>query len=215
MKIRYAPIGSYGTNCYILIDEASGEAAAVDCAVFDAGYRRLLEIAGVKTLKYILLTHGHFDHVCGVADLKNACGGEVCIAEADAPCLTDEKINLNAYANYAAFLPAPPDRLLRDGDVLPLGETAIRVLATPGHTPGSVCFLAGDAMFSGDTLFRLSMGRTDMPGGSTRRLFASLKKLGELPGDYDVYPGHEALTTLAYEKRNNFYLRQTNAKQTE
>lgn len=214
MKIRYTAVGSYGTNCYILADEASGEAAAVDCALFDADYRHLLEITGVKTLKYILLTHGHFDHVCGVADLKDACGGEVCISEADAPCLTDEKVNLNTYTGFGTFRPVPPDRILHNGDILTLGETELRVLETPGHTPGSVCFLTDTALFSGDTLFRLSMGRTDMPGGSTRRLFASLKLLGELPGEYDVYPGHGELTTLGYEKRNNFYLRQTDVKQT-
>ena len=215
MKIRYAAVGSYGTNCYLMIDDAAGEAAAVDCAVFDDVYRRLLAAAGVTKLKYILLTHGHFDHVCGVADLKDACGGAVCVPEADAACLTDAQANLNAYTHFGAFRPAPPDRILRDGDTLTLGETVIRVLATPGHTPGSVCYLTDSALFSGDTLFRLSMGRTDMPGGSTRQLFASLKMLGELPGDYDVYPGHGELTTLDYEKRNNFYLRRTTVKRTE
>lgn len=213
MKIRYTAVGSYGTNCYLLIDEETGEAAAVDCAVFDDAYRKLLRIAGVEKLRYLLFTHGHFDHVCGAADLKEACGGEVCISEADAPCLTDERANLNAYTGFAAFRPCPPDRLLHEGDRLPFGKTEIRVLETPGHTPGSLCFLTDGALFSGDTLFRLSMGRTDMPGGSTRRLFASLKRLGELEGAYDVYPGHGEPTTLDYEKRNNFYLRQTDVKQ--
>ena len=208
MKIYTSSVGSYATNCYLIVDEASGEAAAVDCAVFDYGYRAMLREANVSALKYILLTHGHFDHVCGVADLKDACGGEICISEADAPCLTDERSSLNAYVDYAPQRPVPPDRLLRDGDVLILGETALRVMATPGHTRGSVCFLSDGVIFSGDTLFALSMGRTDMPGGSTRQLFASLRAIGELPGDADIYPGHGGKTTLRFEKRYNRYLRQ-------
>ena len=209
IRVEYAAVGQYGTNCYLLADDASGEAAAVDCAVFDGDYRLLLQKAGVASLKYILLTHGHFDHVCGVAALKEVCGGGVCISSADAAGLTDERANLNAYVRFGAFRPAPPDRLLREGDTLFLGGTELRVMETPGHTPGSVCFLTEGMIFSGDTLFRESMGRTDLPGGSTRTLFRSLRALGELPGDAAVYPGHGPLTTLLHEKKNNFYLRQT------
>lgn len=208
MKIYFASVGAYATNCYIIVDDATGEAAAVDCGVFDDVYRRMLRDAGVQKLRYILLTHGHFDHVCGVADLKDACGGEVCISAADAAGLTDEQASLNAFVQYANQRPVQPDRILSDGDVLTLGKTELRVMATPGHTKGSVCFLSDGVIFSGDTLFALSMGRTDMPGGSTMQLFKSLRAIGELPGDADVYPGHGEKTTLLFEKRYNRYLRQ-------
>ena len=208
MKIYSASVGAYATNCYIITDDATGEAAAVDCGVFDDVYRRMLRDAGVQKLRYILLTHGHFDHVCGVADLKDACGGEVCISAADAAGLTDEQASLNAFVQYANQRPVQPDRILSDGDVLTLGKTELRVMATPGHTRGSVCFLSDGVIFSGDTLFALSMGRTDMTGGSTMQLFQSLRAIGELPGNADVYPGHGEKTTLLFEKRYNRYLRQ-------
>ena len=205
--------GSYATNCYILTDTQSGERAAVDCAVFDGAYRDFLHRLGVASLKYILLTHGHFDHILGVKQLKELCGGEVCIHEADAACLTDEKESLNFYSHYGVQEPVSPDVLLRDGDTLALGESVIGVRSTPGHTRGSVCFTVGESMFCGDTLFRLSMGRTDMPGGSTRALFQSLEALGRIPGNLDLYPGHGELTTLLFEKENNRYLRATKKEQ--
>lgn len=207
IKIRYITSGSYATNCYILLDEESGETAAVDCAVFDDAYRDFLDKLGVKELKYILLTHGHFDHVLGVKSLKELYGGEICIHEADGECLTDEKESLNFYSHYGVQEHVSPDILLKDGDKLYLGKTEISVRHTPGHTKGSVCYFFGGSMLSGDTLFRLSMGRTDMPGGSTFTLFRSLEELGRIPGDLDIYPGHGELTTLQYEKDNNRYLR--------
>ena len=209
MKICSAVIGDIHTNCYLLTDEASGESAAVDCALFDADYQALLEKAGVTSLKYILLTHGHFDHISGVKRLKDACGGEICIHGEDAACLTDPKKSLNSYTRFAALEPAAPDVIVGEGSELFLGGTKITVMHTPGHTRGSVCFLTEGKLFCGDTLFRLSMGRTDLPGGNTRTLLASLARLSELEGEYDVYPGHGETTTLSYEKRNNLYLRTT------
>lgn len=207
IRIRYISAGSYGTNCYILLDDESGEAAAVDCAVCSEAYRDFLHKLGVKSLKYILLTHGHFDHILGVKQLKELCGGDICIHEADAPCLTDEKKSLNFYAHFGVQEYVSPDILLHDGDKLYLGKNEISVRHTPGHTPGSVCFTVNGSMFCGDTLFRLSCGRTDMPGGSTPALLRSLEEIGKIPGDADVYPGHGELTTLAFEKENNRYLR--------
>ena len=109
MTIRHAVIGDIHTNCYLLTDEESGESAAVDCAVFDADYQALLRKAGVTSLKYILLTHGHFDHISGVKQLKDACGGLVCIHHEDAECLTNPKKSLNSYVKYAALETVPPD----------------------------------------------------------------------------------------------------------
>ena len=207
MRINSAPIGELGTNCYIITDEESGESAAVDCAVFDAGYEALLRRAGVTKLKYILLTHGHFDHVSGVKALKDVCGGQIVIHPEDAACLTDPKKSLNSYVKYAALSPVPADILAEEGGKLSLGKQKITVMHTPGHTRGSVCYLTENEMFCGDTLFRLSMGRTDLPGGSTLTLFASLERIGRMEGEYEIFPGHGETTTLAYEKRNNHYLR--------
>lgn len=207
MKICSAVIGDIHTNCYILTDEASGESAAVDCALFDADYEALLRTAGVTSLKYILLTHGHFDHISGVKRLKDVCGGQIVIHPEDAACLTDPKKSLNSYVRYASLEPVSPDLLIEEGSELLLGQTKITVMHTPGHTPGSVCYLTEDAMFCGDTLFRQSMGRTDLPGGSTLTLLVSLSRIGRMEGEYDIYPGHGETTTLSYEKRNNRYLK--------
>ena len=207
MKICSAPIGDIHTNCYILTDEESGESAAVDCALFDADYQALLRKAGVTSLKYILLTHGHFDHISGVKQLKDACGGQICIHHEDAVCLTDPKRSLNSYVRYASLETVPPDVLLDEGSTLFLGETKITVMHTPGHTQGSVCYLTDGYMFCGDTLFRQSMGRTDLPGGSTLTLLLSLSRIGKMEGEFQIFPGHGESTTLSYEKRHNRYLR--------
>ena len=200
-------LGSFATNCYLYIDEKSGEALVIDCAVYGEQMRRFLEAHGVTKLRYVLLTHGHFDHVCGVKPLKDAFGGEICIHAEDADCLYDESKSLNSEVSFAEQTPCRADILLSDGDRLPFGNGEIRVMHTPGHTRGSVCYFTPEGMFSGDTLFFLSMGRTDMPGGSTKQLFASLRALGQIPGDMPVYPGHGEETSLLFEKRNNRYLR--------
>ncbi|MCH5197758.1 MAG: MBL fold metallo-hydrolase [Oscillospiraceae bacterium] len=201
------PVGSLSTNCYILIDDETGEALAVDCAVFDGEYQSFIRGLGIRELKYILLTHGHFDHISGVRALKEAFGGKVCIHAEDSECLFDETKSLNAYVDYAPLLPSKADIILTDGLSLDFGNGEIKVMHTPGHTKGSVCFFIGNMMFSGDTLFKLSMGRTDMPGGSTRQMFSSLRAIGQLEGDYEIYSGHGEKTNLSFEKANNRYLR--------
>ena len=207
LQVFRAAVGPIETNCYLLLDPESGEAAAVDCALFDEAYRAMLREAGVERLKYILLTHGHFDHVCGAAALREVCGGGICISAADAPCLGSDEKSLNAAAHFvAAQTPCDADILLREGDALRLGAHEIRVWETPGHTPGSLSFFAGPNLFCGDTLFRLSMGRTDLPGGSTMQLFRSLRRFGALEEDLTVCPGHGETSTLLYEQRFNWYL---------
>lgn len=208
IEVLHSAVGPYGTNCYIIKDGATGEAAAVDCAVFDGDYKNFLEKNGIEKLKYIILTHGHFDHVCGVAGLKNYAGGQVCIHEDDRLCLEDEKANLNSFSNFAEFTPCPADVILKDGDSLFLGDNEIKIMHTPGHTKGSVCLIVGEYIFSGDTLFRLSMGRTDLPGGSTKQLFASLEAIGKIEGEYTIFPGHGEFSALTEEKKYNRYLKQ-------
>lgn len=208
MKLEYARVGELPTNCYIISDEKSGESAAIDCAVYDTVYEAMLKRAGIKNLKYILLTHGHFDHICGAAALREKYGGKICIHPADARCLESEAASLNAYVGFCDQTPCFADMLLNDGDRLFLGKTEIGVIHTPGHTPGGVCFTAENYLFCGDSLLRLSAGRTDLPGGSAKTLRESLIKLCGLSENYILLPGHGEKSTLYFEKDNNIYMRQ-------
>ena len=194
MEITVLTLGGYMTNCYILRQEASSK-----CLIIDPGYEagRILSVLQQKQLEpeAILLTHGHFDHVGAVQDLAAETDCDVYIAEADLslpPMITNGKLY------YTHTCPA--------SGTLNLAGLAIRVLPTPGHTPGSVCLLVEDTMFSGDTLFQGSCGRTDLPGGSWEQIAASLKTLASLPGDYRVLPGHGGETTLDRERQSNPYL---------
>ncbi len=196
MEITVLTLGDYMTNCYILRREASSK-----CLIIDPGYEagRILSILEEKQLEpeAILLTHGHFDHVGAVQDLAAETDCAVYISAADLslpPMITNGKLF------YTHTYPAP--------GTLTLAGLTLRVLPTPGHTPGSVCLLVDNTIFSGDTLFRGSCGRTDFPGGSWAQISASLKTLVALPGDYRVLPGHGEETTLDWERTHNPYLGQ-------
>ncbi len=195
LNIETLPLGSYQTNCYIVWGEG-----ADDCIVIDPGYEPetvLLETKRLgKTIAAILLTHGHFDHVGGVKDIAYATGCKVYLHENELSLPT----GLTAGALYYTDT-------YDEGDVLTLGGLTIRVLHTPGHTPGCVCLAVEDTLFSGDTLFQGSCGRTDLPGGEAVRIFGSLRRLAALTGDYRVLPGHGAATTLDDERKYNPYLR--------
>lgn len=183
------------TNCYLLVD---GSAAAV----IDPGQDvtdTLLRLAADNGWAYraVYLTHGHYDHVGGVDPLRRALPGlPVYLHAADAGL--DTELFPTAHLGPLTFW--------ADGEELKLGGTTVRILHTPGHTPGSVTLLCGDCLFTGDTLFRSSIGRTDFPGGDDEAMAASLARLAALPGDYRVYPGHDRPTTLDAERVNNPYL---------
>lgn len=199
-------MGPIKANTYILTDESSGKTAVIDAGGCTPECKQAL--AG-KDVQYILLTHGHFDHILGVAELKALTGAEVCIHEADAACLTDETVSLCSWEYPGRQTAVPADRLLKDGDVIELGETKLTVLHTPGHTKGGVCFVDFEnrLLFSGDTLFCLTAGRTDFPGGDDMELMSSLIRLRNLDGDFKVYPGHNRATTLESERTRNRYMR--------
>lgn len=198
MKIRSMQVGELATNCYILIDEAEKKAAVIDPGA--EADRVLAEVKGLDAqVEYILLTHGHYDHIGGVAQLHEA--------------LPQTKVYLHrADSRGTGFHVVPlADQVedlqyYDDGDTLALGSLTIHVIHTPGHTPGGVTLRVGDALFTGDTLFAGSMGRSDFPGGNTQQLFASLKKLAQLEGDYHVLPGHDRTTTLEQERRSNVFM---------
>jgi glyoxylase-like metal-dependent hydrolase (beta-lactamase superfamily II) len=204
IKISVLPNYKY-CNTNILADEQSREMAVVDptCS------RRLIpqELSGYN-LKYVILTHGHFDHMMKV-DEWLADGGLLCVSKDDSNALTDPDINCSAQFGERLEIAHLPDKLLGDGDTLSLGKNEMKILVTPGHTPGSICLLVDNIMISGDTLFRETIGRCDFPGGSLSDMRASLARLNELSGEYEIYPGHGEKTTLSHEKKYNSYLNGT------
>ena len=196
MNIKTMQVGPLGTNCYLLEDEHTRAAAVIDPGGDGARIEAQLRADGAE-LKRILLTHSHFDHTGGVAELHAAHPDvPVFLHPADA-----SRLGSDVFPPIGA--PTVP---YGDGDVVKLGDLDIQVLHTPGHTPGGVCLLVGDALFTGDTLFRGSMGRTDFEGGSYEDIMASLARLARLPGDRAVLPGHMDASTLERERRTNYYL---------
>ena len=197
----------FTTNTYIVTDEETGATAVVDPSLPEES---LIEKLSGKDVQYILLTHGHFDHTCGVKLVKEKTGAKVVIHKEDDEMLHDVtknefKINCKGYE----FPEVDADILAEDGTELMLGNTKITVMHTPGHTKGGVCYLFKEdlVMFSGDTLFKLCAGRTDLYGGNGRQELRSLSNIGELEGNYKVYPGHEEDTTLDFEREYNRYMR--------
>lgn len=200
------PLGPIQANTYVLTDEISGKTAVIDAGACTPQLKQALE---GKDVQYILLTHGHFDHILGVAELKKLTGAQVCIHAADAVCLEDEAESLCSWEYAGAQTAVSADRLLADGDVITFGEAKLTVLHTPGHTKGGVCYadFENRLLFTGDTLFCLTAGRTDFPGGNDVELLSSLIRLRNLDGDFTVYPGHNRATSLEFERGRNRYMR--------
>ena len=195
LKVDTLVLGTYQTNCYIIREESSKTCCVIDPGYFPEVILRKLEDLGL-TLEAVLLTHGHFDHVGAVRELAAETDCDVYICEGD----------LSMPPVFTAG-PLYYTHTYGEGSQLSLAGLSIRVLETPGHTPGSVCLMTEDAIFSGDTLFEGDCGRTDLPGGNWLQMQNSLKRLGLLEGDYRVYPGHDVSTTLAHERKYNTSLK--------
>ena len=206
MSVKRISVGELGTNCYIYCDEATGRCAIIDPGDFDDYLKKAIEQSGCDRFDYILLTHCHFDHVRGVSKVKELTGAKIAIFTSDAAGLRDIFINLSSLFTGRGEVYPKPDIELFDREKFKVGDTEFTVMHTPGHTVGSCCFVAEGIIFSGDTLFRRSAGRTDFPGGSMTDLRNSLQRLADLEGDYQVYPGHDEPTTLAYERMYNLYM---------
>ena len=207
MILRQMELGDFGANCYIIGDDATKEGM-----VIDPGDEGALVVKGVKalglTIKVIVLTHSHIDHIGGLAELKKATSAEIAIHEKEAPFLLKQPWKLD-------FMPEPPpappaDRLLKDGDIINVGKLKFKVLHTPGHTIGGICLLGDGVVFTGDTLFNFSIGRADFPGSDYKQEMTSIRtKLMTLPDDTKVYSGHGAETTIGAERKGNPFLNGT------
>lgn len=206
MIFKRLQTGVYAVNCYILADDETKEAVVVDPGGDLDDIASVIQQEGLQ-VKYILLTHGHGDHIGALSDLKQLTGAQVGIHAKDAEMLGDPAKNLSVQTSGAAIAMVP-DLLLEDGQQLLFGKHTVTVIHTPGHTKGGVCFRCEDFILSGDTLFRASVGRSDLHGGNHEQLVKSIKtKLFSLPDQTDVYPGHGAASTIAYEKKANPYVR--------
>lgn len=206
MILETLMVGNLQTNCYLLGCEETREALVIDPGAEPGYIQETLEKHELR-LTTIVLTHAHADHIGACGELKEATGAKILVHREDAPLLTDPHLNLAAYIGSELTLP-PAEVLLADGDQVEFGAgIRLTVLHTPGHTRGSICLLGEELLFSGDTLFAGSVGRTDFPGGSFKELINSLKEqLLELPDATQVYPGHGPSSTMGIEKRDNPYL---------
>ncbi len=202
MSVQRISVGNMGTNCYIYRDEGTGRCAVIDPGAMDKRLRAAINDVGADSFDYILLTHCHFDHVGGVAQVKALTGAVVAIHEDDYDGLADPNLNVSACFGMGVKFDLA-DKKLKDGEIISVGDTKFRVMHTPGHSEGSCCFVTDGIIFTGDTLFRESMGRFDMPGGSYDKVRSSLRRLASLDGDYRLYPGHDEISTLSYERKYN------------
>ena len=202
MEIKLLKPKGFSANCYILQD---GDYTAV----IDPGeYYEEAKIAlNNSKHKYILLTHPHFDHILGLYKLWQETGAKVVISSIDSVGLLEDN-EISLVKETGNFMPSvKADILVNDNDKLPFGDDFLTVIATPGHTNGSVCYKYKDALFTGDTLFCDTVGRTDLPSGDFYTLLKSLKKLKDINEDLRIYPGHENQTTLKREKERNPYMK--------
>lgn len=219
MFLKCLDTGMLQSNCYIIglfgENDNLGEAAVIDPGVDYTEAAQVLELHKLQ-LKYIIMTHAHIDHVLYLNELYDKCGGKVVIHEEDAPLLQNAMLNGSVmFGERKSFREA--DLAVKDGDVLTLGDIILKIIHTPGHTPGSMCIMATsrgagngenghnvrECLFTGDTLFKLSVGRTDLGAGNSRKMAASLQRLMKLDDGLKVYPGHGAATEIGHERSNN------------
>jgi hydroxyacylglutathione hydrolase len=200
MEIRKVVAGIYGANCYIVMDKKTKEAVVIDPGGDVDDIIKAIAAIDAK-VKYILLTHGHVDHTSGVEELKDITKATVCMSKKDDDLIT------NGEHLFGPLIEGGADKLLKQDDIIRVSDIDVICIDTPGHTPGGMCFLIENYVFTGDTLFCGSIGRTDFVGGDFKTIITSIKsKLLSLPEDTIVYPGHGSCSTINSEKLNNPFL---------
>ncbi len=202
MIVECLTVGPLMENCYIIGDEKSKTAAVIDPGDEAERIVAKLKKRGLNC-EYILLTHAHVDHVSGINGVVEATSAKVCIHKDDSLMLKAAPIQALAFG-MKPFMPPRIDKYLEDGDIIDIGNLKVKVIHTPGHSAGGVCFLLENCIFVGDTIFQGSIGRTDLPGGNYDELIHSIEtKIFTLPDETIIYPGHGPETTVGYEKRYN------------
>jgi hydroxyacylglutathione hydrolase len=204
MTIDKIVVGQLCVNCYIVCAGDASEAAVIDPGDEFERIAELIDRQGLAP-KYIFFTHAHYDHVCAAGELKGRYGAAIVMHEAERETYAGTKSLCLSWGFEEEDFPAP-DMLVKDGDEILLGDTVFKVVHTAGHTPGSVCLYAEGLLFTGDTLFRRSVGRTDLPGGNSAELAGSLKRLMSLPPATKVCCGHGDETTIGEESETNPFL---------
>lgn len=204
MLINTYVAGPVQANNYLVVDEVSKEAILIDCSDYVEEIIDYVKKNNLK-VKYILLTHGHFDHVLGINRMNEVLGAKVYVHEGDKEQVVNTRAVMTMFGLPTEGVENPKiTATLSDAGELTLGNQVIKVIETPGHTPGGVCYLIGDCLFSGDTLFHGTIGRTDLPGGSFQQIKHSVKDvLFALDENIKVYPGHGEPTSIGYEKKFN------------
>lgn len=206
MILETLVVGPLQVNCYLVGCEKSGDALVIDPGSDVPMILDALQQHGLS-LKKIVNTHGHFDHIGGNRALRDATGAELLIHTADRPLLQQAAQHASVYGLQTENSPEPTSTL-SDGDQISIGELTFEVIHTPGHSPGGMCLLCGEHLFSGDTLFTGSVGRTDLPGADHQTLINSIKqRLAGLPDEIQVHPGHGPDSRIGDEKRFNPFLR--------
>lgn len=202
---KFIPI-QFGSNCYVVYDDISKEAAIIDPSVSYGDIEYFVRQKSLK-VKFIIATHSHFDHIQCVNEMKENFKVPVYVHSLDYDGFSDSKMNVSSYFIRPMTF-GQPDYKLEDNQVLKIGNEEILVMLTPGHTKGSITLKISNCLFTGDLLFKGGMGRTDLPGGDSSEINNSLKKVASLDGDFTVYPGHGEETTLKEEKNKNIYIRE-------
>ena len=209
MILECVPVGELEANCFVLCDEETKIGAVIDPGEYTEEVKKAIKNSGMEKLGYILCTHGHFDHITGVSKMKKDYpDAKICIGKEDEQYLENGLLSL-ATIFKADFEPCNPDVKLSHGDSFSIGNINVKIHSAPGHTPGGVLYVLEDEMiiFTGDTLFCGSVGRTTFKGGDASALLRTLKTIKEFPDDFVIHTGHGESSTIGYEKRTNMFLR--------
>ncbi len=208
IEIKCYPVGELQANCYYIFDTDQEISFVVDPGDYSSELEEQIIKDGTEKVMYILLTHGHFDHIGYTSTLHKLCpSAKIVIGKGDSGFTSNDILNLSSYFSGEGVEHFKADVEASDNDSLSFGQKAITVLNTPGHTTGGVCYILEDIIFTGDTIISGTTGRTDFPTGSNKEMLASVNRIRNLEGDYRMFCGHGESTTLEYERKHNYIMR--------